>query len=183
MPDEAWGVGASLLRREDERHLHGRGEFVSDIKLPGTMEVAFVRSPHAHARIRVDRQAARCEGPRVHRGRPAADQADPRRDPGGGRASRRPGRRSPPTRCAMSARRSPPASRRPAPRPRTSPPPSRSISRCSTRSSTRRATCAAAATRCTRAGATTSIASACSRAATSRPPRAPPRSRSAANTA
>ncbi|MGA8549713.1 MAG: xanthine dehydrogenase family protein molybdopterin-binding subunit [Stellaceae bacterium] len=52
MPDEAWGVGASLLRREDERHLHGRGEFVSDIKLPGTMEVAFVRSPHAHARIR-----------------------------------------------------------------------------------------------------------------------------------
>ena len=52
MPNDAWGVGASLLRREDERHLHGRGEFVSDIKLPGTMEVAFVRSPHAHARIR-----------------------------------------------------------------------------------------------------------------------------------
>src|SRR5215467_7046650 len=52
MPNESWGVGASLLRREDERHLHGRGEFVPDIKLPGTMEVAFVRSPHAHARIR-----------------------------------------------------------------------------------------------------------------------------------
>jgi aerobic carbon-monoxide dehydrogenase large subunit len=52
MPNDSWGVGASLLRREDERHLHGRGEFVSDIKLPGTMEVAFVRSPHAHARIR-----------------------------------------------------------------------------------------------------------------------------------
>ena len=52
MANDAWGVGASLLRREDERHLHGRGEFVSDIKLPGTMEVAFVRSPHAHARIR-----------------------------------------------------------------------------------------------------------------------------------
>jgi len=52
MPNEAWGVGASLLRREDERHLHGRGEFVSDIKLPGTMEVAFLRSPHAHARIK-----------------------------------------------------------------------------------------------------------------------------------
>jgi aerobic carbon-monoxide dehydrogenase large subunit len=45
MPNEAWGVGASLPRREDERHLHGRGEFVSDIKLPGTMEVAFLRSP------------------------------------------------------------------------------------------------------------------------------------------
>ena len=52
MPNDSWGVGASLLRSEDERHLHGRGEFVSDIKLPGTMEVAFVRSPHAHARIR-----------------------------------------------------------------------------------------------------------------------------------
>jgi aerobic carbon-monoxide dehydrogenase large subunit len=52
MPNDSWGIGASLLRREDERHLHGRGQFVSDIKLPGTMEVAFVRSPHAHARIR-----------------------------------------------------------------------------------------------------------------------------------
>src|SRR5262245_52448785 len=52
MPNETWGVGAALLRREDERHLHGRGEFVSDIKLPGTREVAFLRSSHAHARIR-----------------------------------------------------------------------------------------------------------------------------------
>jgi carbon-monoxide dehydrogenase large subunit len=52
MPNDSWGVGASLLRREDERHLHGRGEFVSDIKLPGMMEVAFLRSPHAHARIK-----------------------------------------------------------------------------------------------------------------------------------
>jgi aerobic carbon-monoxide dehydrogenase large subunit len=51
MPDDMRGVGASLLRREDERHLHGRGQFVADIKLPGTMEVAFLRSPHAHARI------------------------------------------------------------------------------------------------------------------------------------
>ena len=52
MPDDGYGVGASLLRKEDQRHLHGRGQFVSDIKLPGTMEVAFVRSPHAHARIK-----------------------------------------------------------------------------------------------------------------------------------
>src|SRR6516165_12361289 len=51
MPDDIRGVGASLLRREDERHLQGRGQFVADIKLPGTIEVAFVRSPHAHARI------------------------------------------------------------------------------------------------------------------------------------
>src|SRR5215472_15994516 len=51
MPNETWGVGASLPRREDRRHLHGRGQFVPDIKLPGTMEVAFLRNPHAHARI------------------------------------------------------------------------------------------------------------------------------------
>ncbi|TMJ55017.1 MAG: xanthine dehydrogenase family protein molybdopterin-binding subunit, partial [Alphaproteobacteria bacterium] len=52
MANDGYGIGASLLRKEDERHLHGRGEFVPDIKLPGTMDVAFVRSPHAHARIR-----------------------------------------------------------------------------------------------------------------------------------
>jgi aerobic carbon-monoxide dehydrogenase large subunit len=52
MPNDQYGVGASLLRKEDERHLHGRGQFVPDIKLPSTMDVAFVRSPHAHARIR-----------------------------------------------------------------------------------------------------------------------------------
>ena len=52
MPNDQYGVGASLLRKEDARHLHGRGQFVADIKLPGTMDVAFVRSPHAHARIR-----------------------------------------------------------------------------------------------------------------------------------
>ncbi len=46
------GVGASLERKEDARHLHGRGQFVSDVKLPNTQDVAFVRSPHAHARIK-----------------------------------------------------------------------------------------------------------------------------------
>src|SRR6202163_3212644 len=47
-----YGVGASLLRKEDDRHLRGRGQFVLDIRLPGTQEVVFLRSPHAHARIR-----------------------------------------------------------------------------------------------------------------------------------
>jgi carbon-monoxide dehydrogenase large subunit len=46
------GVGASLERKEDARHLHGRGQFVADVKLPNTHDVAFVRSPHAHARIK-----------------------------------------------------------------------------------------------------------------------------------
>lgn len=47
-----FGVGASLTRKEDDRHLHGRGQFVADVKLPGLQDVAFVRSPHAHARIK-----------------------------------------------------------------------------------------------------------------------------------
>jgi aerobic carbon-monoxide dehydrogenase large subunit len=46
------GVGASLLRKEDARHLRGRGQFVADVPLANTHEVAFVRSPHAHARVK-----------------------------------------------------------------------------------------------------------------------------------
>jgi carbon-monoxide dehydrogenase large subunit len=45
------GIGARVKRKEDERHLHGRGRFVSDILLPNLHEVAFLRSPLAHARI------------------------------------------------------------------------------------------------------------------------------------
>ena len=47
----AFGVGASLLRKEDDRYLRGLGEFVGDIRRPGMLEVAFVRSPIAHGRI------------------------------------------------------------------------------------------------------------------------------------
>ena len=49
------GIGVSLLRKEDDRLLRGRGEFVGDIRLPGMRDVAFVRSPLAHARIRAIR--------------------------------------------------------------------------------------------------------------------------------
>ena len=45
------GVGASIVRKEDDRHLRGRGQFVADIALRATQEVVFLRSPHAHARI------------------------------------------------------------------------------------------------------------------------------------
>jgi carbon-monoxide dehydrogenase large subunit len=44
-------VGASLPRKEDDRHLRGRGQFVADIAPRGTQEVVFLRSPHAHAYI------------------------------------------------------------------------------------------------------------------------------------
>ena len=46
------GVGVRVRRKEDARHLHGRGSFVSDMVLPGQNEVAFLRSPIAHGRIR-----------------------------------------------------------------------------------------------------------------------------------
>ena len=46
-----FGIGARLPRLEDARFLEGRGQFCADIKLPGTLHAAFVRSPHAHARI------------------------------------------------------------------------------------------------------------------------------------
>lgn len=45
------GVGARVQRKEDARHLHGRGQFVADMKLPELSEVAFLRSPLAHARL------------------------------------------------------------------------------------------------------------------------------------
>src|SRR5581483_7251498 len=45
-------IGQPLRRREDARFLRGAGRFVDDVALPGTAWCAFVRSPHAHARIR-----------------------------------------------------------------------------------------------------------------------------------
>ena len=45
------GVGARLRRKEDARYLTGRGQFVGDIRRAGMLEVAFLRSPIAHARI------------------------------------------------------------------------------------------------------------------------------------
>jgi aerobic carbon-monoxide dehydrogenase large subunit len=46
------GIGCSVKRLEDDRLLRGRGEFVADIRLSGMRDLAFVRSPLAHARIR-----------------------------------------------------------------------------------------------------------------------------------
>ncbi|MFG1246583.1 xanthine dehydrogenase family protein molybdopterin-binding subunit [Xanthobacter flavus] len=46
------GVGARLPRKEDDRLMRGRGQFIADIRMAGMQDVAFVRSPLAHARIR-----------------------------------------------------------------------------------------------------------------------------------
>ncbi|MGH7392028.1 MAG: xanthine dehydrogenase family protein molybdopterin-binding subunit [Candidatus Rokuibacteriota bacterium] len=52
-------MGAEVKRKEDPRLVTGGSTYVGDIVLPGLHHVAFVRSPHAHARIRgIDASAA-----------------------------------------------------------------------------------------------------------------------------
>ena len=52
-------MGAEVKRKEDPRLITGTSQYVTDIALPGMLWVAFVRSPHAHARIRrIDASAA-----------------------------------------------------------------------------------------------------------------------------
>jgi carbon-monoxide dehydrogenase large subunit len=53
-------TGTSVKRAEDPRILTGSGRYVDDIKLPGMLHAAFVRSPLAHGRVlAVDASAAR----------------------------------------------------------------------------------------------------------------------------
>src|SRR2546422_2797228 len=53
------GFGKPVRRVEDERLLTGRGRYSDDVNLPGQAYACFVRSPHAHARIRaIDTGAA-----------------------------------------------------------------------------------------------------------------------------
>jgi carbon-monoxide dehydrogenase large subunit len=44
-------VGSRVLRTEDPRFLTGSATFTDDLRLPGMLHAAFLRSPHAHARI------------------------------------------------------------------------------------------------------------------------------------
>jgi carbon-monoxide dehydrogenase large subunit len=45
-------LGERIKRKEDPRLIQGRGHYVDDIKLPGLLHMAFVRSVHAHARLK-----------------------------------------------------------------------------------------------------------------------------------
>ncbi len=55
-----WGIGAPLKRKEDDPLLRGRGTYVDNIDLPGTVVMVVVRSPYAHARIiSIDTTAAK----------------------------------------------------------------------------------------------------------------------------
>src|SRR3979411_1807016 len=59
------GIGASVLRKEDRRFVTGKGRYVDDIKLVGTTYAYFVRSPHAHAKVKGINPAAAMKMPGV----------------------------------------------------------------------------------------------------------------------
>ena len=53
-------MGARVPRLEDPRLLRGQASFVDDLRIPGILHAAVLRSPHAHARIRkIDLSAVR----------------------------------------------------------------------------------------------------------------------------
>src|SRR5215468_7555204 len=59
--------GARQPRREDARLITGRGRYVGDLELPRMLHVAFVRSVHAHARLRaIDAERAAAAPGVVH---------------------------------------------------------------------------------------------------------------------
>jgi aerobic carbon-monoxide dehydrogenase large subunit len=62
---KASGIGASVKRVEDHRFITGKGNYVDDINRQGQTYAVFVRSPHAHAKLKsVDTKAAK-EAPGV----------------------------------------------------------------------------------------------------------------------
>src|SRR5881296_2061268 len=57
--EEIRGIGHSVKRKEDDRLIRGKGNYVDDVKLPGMLHMAILRSPIAHARIdSIDTSAA-----------------------------------------------------------------------------------------------------------------------------
>ena len=53
------GIGARVERKEDKRFITGKGRYTDDFKVAGMHHAAFVRSPHAHAKINgIDKSAA-----------------------------------------------------------------------------------------------------------------------------
>ncbi len=78
-------IGTSVRRVEDPRLLTGRGRFVDDVAVAGTLEAAFVRSTHPHARIRSVATEAAAALPgvvAVITGEQMADQVRPMRQQG-----------------------------------------------------------------------------------------------------
>ncbi len=44
-------IGSPVKRQEDVRFLTGSAQYVADVKLPGMLHAAILRSPHAHGRV------------------------------------------------------------------------------------------------------------------------------------
>jgi carbon-monoxide dehydrogenase large subunit len=61
----ATGIGAAVRRKEDQRFITGKGQYTDDISRPGQTYIYFVRSPHAHARIKSIDSAAASKMPGV----------------------------------------------------------------------------------------------------------------------
>src|SRR6202142_4430632 len=56
----ATGIGAAVRRKEDFRFITGQGQYTDDVMRPGETRAAFVRSPHARAKIKsLDAAAAK----------------------------------------------------------------------------------------------------------------------------
>ena len=59
---DKYGIGQPVRRYEDPRLLRGEGHYINDLVLPGMAQIAYLRSPHARARIvSVDSAAALAE--------------------------------------------------------------------------------------------------------------------------
>jgi aerobic carbon-monoxide dehydrogenase large subunit len=55
----ATGIGAAVRRKEDQRFITGKGRYTDDVNRSGQCHAYFLRSPHAHARIKsIDSKAA-----------------------------------------------------------------------------------------------------------------------------
>src|ERR1051326_652534 len=56
----ATGIGAAVRRKEDFRFITGKGQYTDDVSRPGQTCIHFLRSPHAHAKIKkIDAGAAK----------------------------------------------------------------------------------------------------------------------------
>ena len=64
----ATGIGAAVRRKEDLRFVTGKGQYTDDVSRPGQTHIYFIRSPHAHAKLKRHRHqgggrhARRCGG-------------------------------------------------------------------------------------------------------------------------
>src|SRR6476620_2041943 len=61
----ATGIGAAVRRKEDQRFVTGKGHYTDDVNRPGQCYAYFLRSPHAHARIKAIDGAAAAKMPGV----------------------------------------------------------------------------------------------------------------------